>query len=336
MKKSRREQSFLRGPDVFALVFCISSSLLCIFNPPASAPAREAPAAVPGLRRNGAAVFMTDAASPLQRQAAPSENIRSSLDALRAKAAEYCRRLENSAFDFVCREEIVETIDPSLDASLKTPPPDPVWIPYKGPTITVSRVKKIKHTYVYDYQCVRAGRTIREIRNQLQENGKRKIVPNAELETTIIVFGRALLGPVGFFGERFQPDYEFTLAGEDKIGKTKVLVIDARPKPGTPPSRNLFGKAWLDPATADILRIEWSESRVGHFDIFEARGRLFDRKPRLVIRSEFKAEKNGIRFPSRLFIEEAYLNKAGKAAVRSKTEVVYKDFKFFTVEVEVH
>jgi hypothetical protein len=152
-------------------------------------------------------------------------------------------------------------------------------------------------------------------------------------------FGRRLRHgaprPVGLFGERFQPNYDFALAGEEKIGKTRVLVIDARPKPGAPPSRNLYGKAWVDPATGDILRIEWSESRVGRFDVFEKRGQLFNRKPRLVIRSEFSAEKNGIRFPGRLSVEEAYLKESGKAFIRSKTEVVYKDLKFFTVEYEV-
>jgi hypothetical protein len=260
------------------------------------------------------------------------------LTALLAKAAEYCRKLESSAFDFVCREEISETVNPSLDVDKKAPLVDPGWKspkPALGPTLTISTLGKIKHTFVYDYQCVRAGRTIREMRTQLEENGKKKVVPNAELRTSIVVFGTALLGPVGLFGERFQPDYDFTIAGKDKIGKTRVLVIDARPKPAAPPSRNLFGKAWVDPATGDILKIEWSESRVGRYDVFEERGRLYNRTPRLVISSEFSAEKNGIRFPSRLTVEEAYLKESGRAFIRSKTEVVYKDFKFFTVEFEV-
>ena len=274
--------------------------------------------------------------SPLDRTQNAAPVPQPQLDALLAKAAEYCQRLESSAFDFVCREEISESINASLDVAKNTPPPNPGWTTYKGPTFTISTLRKVKHKFVYDYQCVRAGRTIREIRTQLEENGKRKVVPNAELRTSVVVFGTALLGPVGLFGERFQPDYDFTIAGEAKIGKTRVLVIDARPKPGAPPSRNLYGKAWVNPVTGDILKIEWSESRVGRFDIFEKRGQLYNRKPRLVISSEFSAEKNGIRFPSRLAIEEAYLNDAGRATVRSKTEVVYKDFKFFTVEVEVH
>ncbi len=263
---------------------------------------------------------------------------------LLAKAAEYCRRLESSAFDFVCREEIRETIDPKLDAAAqKRPLADPGATKYLGsgasnyigPTLTISTVKKIKHSFVYDYHCVRAGRTIREVRTQLEENGKRKVVPNAELQTSVVVFGTALLGPVGLFGERFQPGYDFSIAGRDRIGSIDVVVIDAKPKPGAPPSRNLYGQAWIDPATGNILKIAWSENRVGRFDVFVRRGELFKRTPRLTIRSEFSAEKNGIRFPSRLSVEEAYLKESGKPFVRSTTEVVYKDFKFFTVTFDI-
>ncbi len=164
-------------------------------------------------------------------------------------------------------------------------------------------------------------------------------------EEVLVAYDTAFLGPVGLFGKRFQPGFEFSVAGEEDIGTTRALVVEAKPKAGAGLSRPGpigfagtaagGGKAWIDPATGNILRIEWSESRVGRFDIFEKRGELYKRKPRLVIRSEFSAEKNGIRFPSRLSVEEAYLKESGKAFIRSTTEVVYKDFKFFAVEFEV-
>ncbi len=283
------------------------------------------------------------AVSPQQPPGKPALSVSPQLDALLAKAAEYCRKLESSAFDFVCREEIRETIDPKLDAYKGGRRVDPGSTNYLGPgasnfigpTLVISGVKKIKRSFVYDYQCVRAGRTIRETRTQLEENGKRKVVPNAELQTSVVVWGTALLGPVGLFGERFQPGYEFTISGHDRIGESDVVIIDAKPKPGAPPTRNLYGKAWVDPASGDILKIEWSESRVGKREAFDKRGELYKRTPRLVIRTEFSAEKNGIRFPSHLSVEEAYLKESGKAFIRSKTEVVYKDFKFFTVEYEI-
>ncbi len=310
------------GMRVLRSIAAAAALLACALVPVAPTPAGAAPRLPPFQK--------------LAPQASPQ------LDALLAKAAEYCRKLESSAFDFVCREEIRETIDPKLDASQKAPHLDPGSTKYLGPgasnyigpTLVISTVKKIKRSFVYDYQCIRAGRTIRETRSQLEENGKRKVVPNAELQTSIVVWGTALLGPVGLFGERYQPGYDFTISGQDRIGKTDVVIIDAKPKPGAPPTRNLYGKAWVDPATGDILRIEWSESRVGKREAFDKRGDLYKRTPRLVIRTEFSAEKNGIRFPSHLYVEEAYLKESGKAFIRSKTEVVYKDFKFFTVEYE--
>jgi hypothetical protein len=252
------------------------------------------------------------------------------LGPLLAKTAEYCRKLESVAFYFICREEISEAIDPSLDAL-------DGWTlrPTNRTVFGSPRKQDIKNSYVYDYQCIRAGRATREVRTLLKENGKEKNEPNAELKTSVVVFGTVLMGPVGLFGERFQPEYDYTVIGQDKIGKIKVLVIEARPKPGAPESRNLYGKAWIDPATGDILRIDWSDSRIGRFDIFEERGKRYKRKPRLSIRSEFSAEKNGIRFPSRLFVEEAYLNVGGSPQVRSITDVRYKDFKFFKVSVEI-
>jgi len=182
---------------------------------------------------------------------------------------------------------------------------------------------------------VRKERAIRETRTLLEENRKKKNEPDAELKTSNFVFGTPLLGPAGLFGERFQRDYDYKITGQDKIDRRPVIVIDAQPRADAPDAKNLYGKAWVDAATADILKIEWSEKRVGRYEIFEKRGESYKLKPRITIRSEFSAEKNGIRFPSKLSIEEAYVNERGRVVVRSETTVTYKDFKFFIVEVEI-
>ncbi|HPW17082.1 MAG TPA: hypothetical protein PLP83_01735 [Candidatus Aminicenantes bacterium] len=332
MTKRRTFRSALAARAVFAAIAALPAraALLALAVPPLllAPPGLDA---APPQRLKTAANPAAETAPVPAAPAAPDL----SLEALLDRAAEYCRRLESSAFDFVCREEIRETIDPKLDSSPAPPPPDPGTSPFLGPTLTFSRARKVKRSYVYDYQCVRAGRAIREVRTQLEENGRKKVVPDAGLATSIVVFSNCLMGPVGLFAERVRADYDFTVAGEDEIGPARVLVVDAKPRPGAPPARGLYGKAWIDVKTGDILRIEWSESRVGHYDVFEERGRKFGRTPRLVMRSEFSAEKNGIRFPSRMSFEETYLDGRGRAFVRSRTEVVYRDFKFFSVEVEV-
>ena len=259
------------------------------------------------------------------------------LDSVLKRLADYCLRLENAAFDFVCLEEIRETIDPALDVNRprKTLKDWAYWDYRRWKSGSGKIPRKIKNVYLYDYQCIRAKGKIHEARTLLRENGKEKKEPNAELKTAVVVYGNALLGPVGFFGKRFQSQYDYQIAGQERIDGRPVLILEATPRAGARETRNLYGKAWVDVGTLDILKIEWSESRIGRYDIFERRGTLYERTPRLTVSSEFKAEKNGIRFPSSLSIEEAYLNNRGRATIRSLTTVVYKDFRFFTVEVEV-
>jgi hypothetical protein len=319
--------SISRNAPSLAAAVLVAAALVSLSPPPAGA--------VPRL----------PARASTQDPAQPSPQPR--LRALLAKAAEYCRKLESSAFDLVCREEIAETVNPSLDAGTKSPASRSGGTTYAGPTISIGWTNKVKRTLVNDLRCGRAGGAIQETRTLLEENGKKKAGTDAPLDPPVVTYGTALFGPVGLFGERFQPNYDFRVAGEAEIGGTNVLVVEAKPRPGVgltspgpletgaPAGGDLYGKAWVDPATGDILRLEWSERLVGRFEVFEKRGELYKRKPRLVIRSEFGAEKNGVRFPSRLSVEEAYLKGSGKAFIRSRTEVVYKDFKFLSVSFDV-
>ena len=285
----------------------------------------------------------TAAPLPVPGQNAPATP-QARLAALLAKAGQYCEKLESAVFDFVCHEELAESVNPSLDVGPNSAPPKSGAAPFLGPTVSIAWTNKIKRTFVSDLRCQRAEGAIHETRTPLEENGKNTVGSDALPGTPDVAYGTAFLGPVGLFGERFQSGFEFNVAGEEDIGTTRALVVEAKPKAGTGlsgPGPSGFsgaaaggGKAWVDPATGNILRLEWTESRVGRFSVFEKRGQRYRRKPRLVIRSEYSVEKNGIRFPGRFSVEEAYLNDAGKATVRSTTEAVYRDFKFSAVDIK--
>ena len=260
-----------------------------------------------------------------------SSAARPDLAVILKKTAEYSRKLENVIFDFTCLEEIKETIDPLLDG-LKPYEMATDWtrvFPGAG------QPHKIRNTFSYDYQCIRQGEKIREKRILLEENGKKKNVPNAELQTASLVFGNALLAPISIFAERNQLDYDYSIAGTEKVNKVLAVVIEAKQKAGAVGARCSYSKAWLDPTTAEILKIEWRDTHVGNWELFVKRGEKFLRTPRLTMGSELKIEKNGMRFPNALSIEEAYVDENSRAFVRSKVDVVYKDFKFFTVEVDI-
>jgi len=257
--------------------------------------------------------------------------VKPDLSVILKATAEYSRKLENVIFDFTCLEEIKETIDPLLDG-LKPYEMATDWtrvFPGAG------QPHKIRNTFSYDYQCIRQGEKIREKRILLEENGKKKNVPNAELQTASLVFGNALLAPISIFAERNQLDYDYSIAGTEKVNKVLAVVIEAKQKAGAVGARCSYSKAWLDPTTAEILKIEWRDTHVGNWELFVKRGEKFLRTPRLTMGSELKIEKNGMRFPNALSIEEAYVDENSRAFVRSKVDVVYKDFKFFTVEVDI-
>ena len=50
--------------------------------------------------------------------------------------------------------------------------------------------------------------------------------------------------------------------------------------------------------------------------------------------TEFGFEKNGLRFPSRSYTEQAYMRKDRGKSPSAEISVTYKDYKFFTVETE--
>jgi hypothetical protein len=254
------------------------------------------------------------------------------------KAAAYCEKLEKAHLNFVCEEEIDERVDPALD-----PRPAPssqeggsrVTGATRPPVVPRWNIRESKRTFLYDYQCIRAAGQVQETRTLLKENGEKRNEPQATLATSTFVYANVLQGPVGIFAARFQGVHDYRVTGTDKVDDRPVVTIEAVPKPGLPESSNLYGQAWVDNETADILKVEWSEKRVGHLDIFAQRAKALGREPRITIRSEFRTERNGIRFPSSLFIEEAYVSASGRPFVRSTTRVTYKNFRFFTVEVEV-
>jgi hypothetical protein len=241
-----------------------------------------------------------------------------SLESILAKAADYCRRLEASVLDFVCREEVSATVDLSHETGSYDP-----------------RATAAAYSFVYDYQCVRTNRVLKETRTLLKMNGRDCLEPDSPLKTPNIAYRNALLSPNNLFAEKSQLDYDFRITGREKFDKREVVAIEASPRADAGQPRCLSGKAWIDPETGNILMIEWTQLPGERADIFVGREEMIKGALRLTLRTEFREEKNRMRFPSRLSIEEAYINKRGRTFVHSTTNVIYKNFKFFTVEVDV-
>ena len=248
------------------------------------------------------------------------------LDEILTKAREYCEKLENAAFDFVCKEKIIEKIDMSgRDQVLSIVRNIP------GNWGSNKRIKK--NNYVYDYQLIKKGWYVMETRTLLEENGKERHEENAILKTQMFYFRKPLFGPTGLLSRYWQERLDYKLIDKETLNGEKILVIEAKPKP-TFTRKHLYGKIWIKESDFSILKIEWVPESMREYERIESVAEKYKGEPQITIITEFNVEKKGIRFPSKIFVEEAYITKKGKD-IRSETTINYDEYKFFTVEVDI-
>lgn len=255
------------------------------------------------------------------------------------QARQYCARLEKAALDFVCLEEVAEVLDPGRDRrdmAMKFNPgslgrsSDP---PSRASFIRNPVATKISNTYLYDYQFIRSEGKVEEKRALLEKNGHKADAETPRPDISAFSYSDILLGPARLLDERFEEFYVYRLLGKEKTGGTEAWALEVSPRL-TGVSRYLGGKIWISVDDSSVLRIEWDPSTFGNFEAVQATAESYKAKPEVRSYSEFGVEKNGLRFPSADFTEEAYRGADGKLFVRAKTGVVYKDYKFFTVETQ--
>ncbi len=261
-----------------------------------------------------------------QSSASPSTD-EEKLKIILAKCAEYCEKLAGVSLDFVCNEKITEELYQQVFVSTVSGGQSQVSFSASGTRLAE------KNIYVYDYQMVRKAKELRERRNLVEENGKRKEEKDAELKTLVFRHKNIIFGPIGVLSKHWQQYHDYRLLKDDTLEGEKTYVIEAVPKPGYKLG-HLSGKIWVRKSDYSILKVEWSQQGIENYDKIEALAKSLKAEPRLTLVSEYGFEKNGIRFPSRYSIDETYLRR-GRKYVVSKTNVVYKDYKFFTVDTEV-
>ena len=281
------------------------------------------------------------------------------LDKILKKSAEYCSKLADSALYFVCLEKITEeTSKDSREGQLSNPQErsyrdltDPRrnqglqhdGIPEryrKGPHKTNLR----KNVYVYDYQLIKKSDKIEESRTLLEENGKKKNEKNAQLKTRKFYSYRSVLGPIGLLSKSQQSKFNYKIIGENKQKGRDALVIEATPKTVSAENSN-YGRIWIDKVNSQILRIDVAqESLVGYKD-----PKVKGINHIITISHYYDVEKNGLMFPSKTVFEENYTpdrvqvglwsnytnTVQEKTLQRTKLEIDYTEYKFFTVDVDV-
>lgn len=261
-----------------------------------------------------------------QPQSVNQEEVKKILE----ECADYCEKLSHLVLYFVCREEITERIDHS--------DPKAIW---QFSSDDPKRIRKKaqfpvfeKSVYIYDYQLIRRDNKTSEKRILLEENGQEKNEQNAPLKTRRFKHIYMVFGPIGLLSKYNQQFYDYRIVAETKFNGEEVFIIEAAPKSNVK-SDKLSGKIWISRSDFCVLKIEWNQTSVGHYKEIEKIANSLNAIPQITFITEYDFEKHKIRFPSKYSLEEEYLKPEGGRYKKSELIVLYKDYKFFTVETEV-
>ena len=266
----------------------------------------------------------------LYSQHKQAQEERGGLDEILTKTGKYCERLKKVAFDFVCHESIEEKTY-FYEAKRSR-----VRIEDSGERLLVRELKFKRAktaTYLYDYQMVKRGKEGFEKRILLRENKRKRNQENAQLKLQRFSAKYLIYGPVGFLSEYWQDHFDYDIIGEETFEGRKAICMDIAPK-SRREENYTFGKVWIDEEDHSILKIEWDQRSIKDFKI-SVKSRAGDLKRMVKWGAIYGIEKNGIRFPSRQYIEEVLLSPSGKKHTKYEVDILYDNYKFFIVETQV-
>jgi hypothetical protein len=243
----------------------------------------------------------------------------------------YCQKLDEYAYYFVCREAVMEKL--AGKSKVQWTPPPGGGVVLEGTTIRVTDTSTT-NTYLYEYQLIRKKANNQETRTLIEKNGERMAASEANLEPLRFHFENMAFGPINLFGPVGRLRHNYRIVGRDTIKGEKATIVEARSTAETA-EYNPGGKVWVRDSDNAILKIEWDQTTMAGFkDVLKAADAV-NAIPMFTLVTEYGIERNGIRFPSRVFLREAYLRtKSRKTQTVSEVTIDYKDYKFFQVDIE--
>jgi len=246
--------------------------------------------------------------------------------------ADYCERLDNITLHFVCEEKITEIINNAPFLRITSMGTGKLPTNLRNPKDAA--LSNERNTFVYDYQLKRQGSVIDEHRILLKEKSRVKNIANAQLQTKRFQHKYVVYGPIGLLGRKQQEKFKYSILDEATYKGDKAVIIEATPK--FPDEFDaLYGRIWIGKEDPCILKIEWNPESLKNYEEIERIAQQNRVSPKLQFVSEYGFEKNKIRFPNKYYVEEIYILPSGRRYSRSKTTVVYDNYKFFIVETTV-
>lgn len=235
------------------------------------------------------------------------------LEEILKACARYCERLADASIHFVCRERIAEEVYHYRPGTYFRHEP--------------LLIDKERSTIVYEFRFRLDKMRIQDSRVLDEENGKKRHEENAQLKTAHYGQEIVFLEPVGLLSGDYQSYHRYRILGRERFKGEIAVVIEVVPSDAE--ADDFTAKVWVRDGDFGLLKIERVQKALGDFEGFKRTSDGVPLEPHITCITEFLYEKDGIRFPTRHSIREAYYPSFSKikSLIRSETTVVYKDYK---------
>ncbi len=251
--------------------------------------------------------------------------------------AEYCIKLENSVFHFICKENIEEilkktdmkksAIDYYMILAFDSKAKNNI-----GKRLGKNATNRIKN----DYQLIYDKGVMKEQRKSIGGSRKKSLNHNY-LNTESFLAKKIILTPISLLGYLNQEKYKFRYVKSDRINGAEATLIEVFPRKLNT-LKSVFGKIWIDKTDNSILRIQVNPLSIGGFKKLMKFASMLHSTLDLKCIIDFGLKRNGIRYPTKVRIHERYFGGKlgrGRAWERSKITYEYNDYQFFNVDTEV-
>ena len=260
-------------------------------------------------------------------------------------SADYCQKLLDSAFDYICEETIRDVF-----YNYKTPEElkksavvltiiggDDLLTQMGVTRFTAAHGRTERNEYVCDYLLIKKADMIESRRIILKENGYKLPDRTKHLEEKRISSLVPLLEPVKILGRVGQRLFDYRILQEEKVHGKDSYVIEATPKLGDAGGIE-YGKIWVRKKNFQVLKIEISGVPLEGYESVLKELTQYNLKAKFITTFLYKVEKKGIAFPSSVALRVKYpfpgMEPQAYISEKISTDMRYDKYKFFIVDTE--
>ena len=266
----------------------------------------------------------------LASQEPTSYELRAMLD----RSWEYCRKMDEIAHFYLCRERISETIKsivnvgPSMMGSFG----DEFQSIFKVKSFVPDLSNPNRNQYVNDYQVTSRDNLVTELRTPVKPALEER---DSQFGDKIISFPIPVTIPSRLLAPGFRQEYIFLLKDEKRIlGKAcYVLEVNSRKKRGIQIKEATI---WIEKGDFRVVKAEIRLDASAIDERIRAECREFYLVPHMTVTYEYGVEKKSLLFPSRseIVLDYSQLGRTNTRDTKMKVDIQYENYRFFTVETD--